>query len=112
MSYAEKYAQARKVIDTVNAGPGRRLGGIQEGVLKALITHGGYPGGWVWDTRKHTEKVLDSLVKRGLVERTDHPMTDYRGQRFPEGHPYHTATTASYAPSATVREILAPTAVL
>jgi hypothetical protein len=100
MTTADKYALARKAVEAVNARPGRKLGSTQEGVLRALIRHGRFPGGWVWNTRSETERALESLVKRGVVERTERPMTDYAGRRFPQGHPYHTATDRSYTPAA------------
>lgn len=46
------------------------LGRRQRGVLKALDDGGSYPGGWYWESPAVTEAVLDSLAKRGLVERT------------------------------------------
>lgn len=45
-----------------------RLGNVQKDVLASVKEHGGYPGGWMWDTPSHTVRVLDSLVKRGLVD--------------------------------------------
>jgi hypothetical protein len=46
------------------------LGSIQKAVIKRLKDHGSwfYGCGWVWDTPGNTEKVLKSLVKRGLVK--------------------------------------------
>lgn len=48
----------------------RRLGDNQRSVLQALKRHSTYfhGCGWVWNSRSGTEKILDSLVKRGLVE--------------------------------------------
>lgn len=48
-------------------GSTRPLGSTQWGCLVALLDHYVYPGVWVWDTHSHMVKVLDSLVKRGLV---------------------------------------------
>ncbi len=49
----------------------KKLGCNQKGVMDALRDHGPwqkiYPCGWIWDTRSGTIKILDSLVKRGLV---------------------------------------------
>lgn len=70
---AERFAQARQALATADAQPGRKLGSIQRGVLQALVQHRVYSlgCGWVWDTHLQTVKVLDTLVKRGLVERED-----------------------------------------
>jgi hypothetical protein len=50
----------------------RKLGDVQRECLIALQEHGDWHpsgwSGWVWDNRFHTKKVLDSLVKRNLVE--------------------------------------------
>jgi len=48
----------------------RPLGKTQESVLQCLREHGSFSpfGGWVWDTWLGTERVLKTLVKRGLVE--------------------------------------------
>lgn len=47
----------------------RELGPNQKGVLDALQRHGKYEqnGRWVWDNHSGTVKILESLVKRGLV---------------------------------------------
>jgi DNA-binding MarR family transcriptional regulator len=47
----------------------RPLGATQQSVLRALKEHGGWGPlcGWIWDTQGGTKRVLDSLVKRGLV---------------------------------------------
>ena len=48
----------------------RPLGGTQQEVLRSLRNHGYWHYsrcGWYWDTLGNTEKVLDSLVRRGLV---------------------------------------------
>lgn len=54
----------------------RPLGKNQRGVLRALQSdrYGGvwYPGcGWIWSTRSETERLLDSLVNRGLATREE-----------------------------------------
>ena len=48
----------------------RPLGDNQRHVLKALRTHGTYfkGCGWIWTSPSATKTILDSLVKRGLVE--------------------------------------------
>ena len=51
----------------------RVLGGTQQAVLKALDMHGSWTTGgcgWVWETRRGTEKILRTLVSRGAVETT------------------------------------------
>lgn len=50
----------------------RKLGKNQVGVLGSLLKNGGFPGGWVWDTPGNTIKILDTLVKRGLVHYVEH----------------------------------------
>ncbi len=46
----------------------RQLGLSQQEVLRALLTHGYWAhGGWIWGTLGETKRILDSLVKRGLV---------------------------------------------
>lgn len=51
----------------------RPLGENQQHVLDALKRHGSfYAGcGWVWGNYSTTVRILDSLVKRGLVSRTE-----------------------------------------
>lgn len=52
-----------------------KLGKNQLGVLKALgdWRHGyiAFPwgGGWVWDTRQGTIKIIETLVKKGLADK-------------------------------------------
>ena len=41
------------------------LGDRQIGCLEALLSHGGYPGGWQWSTPGVTRKILRSLQRRG-----------------------------------------------
>jgi DNA-binding PadR family transcriptional regulator len=47
------------------------LGRNQRGVLEGLLIHKRWPGSWVWDTPSNTERILESLLKRGLVHRAD-----------------------------------------
>lgn len=53
----------------------RPLGRNQTAVLRALRQHGSYPGAWVWDNHSGTVRILESLVKRGLVTKTENPIT-------------------------------------
>lgn len=49
----------------------RKLGHVQVSVLESLVEHKIWSrrglGGWLWDTPSNTERVMDSLVKRGLA---------------------------------------------
>ncbi len=47
----------------------RKLGEIQRSVLDSLQRHGSWHPrcGWVWDNYSGTIRILESLVKRGLV---------------------------------------------
>jgi hypothetical protein len=51
----------------------RKLGCLQQEMLRSLKEHGSwYRGcGWLWDTPSHTEKILESLMKRQLVKRIE-----------------------------------------
>ena len=80
------FRRAREAVEAANkmaiADGKRALGTIQRPVLEALVRHGGYPGyGWVWNTHSATVKVLEALVKKGLVERREHPARDMHGRR-------------------------------
>ena len=46
------------------------LGKTQVHVLRTLKNHESWSrwSGWVWDTQSGTRRVLESLVKRGLVD--------------------------------------------
>jgi hypothetical protein len=48
-----------------------KLGSKQRNVLDALREHGSWDdsdgGGWVWDSRPGTKRVMDILVKKGLA---------------------------------------------
>jgi DNA-binding PadR family transcriptional regulator len=70
----------------------RKLGTEQASILDAIRRHGGYPGGiWVWKNHSTAVRLLDSLVKRGLVavyeETVKHPI--YK-------QPHHTYTRRVY----------------
>lgn len=58
----------------------KTLGKKQKAILKELQEKGSwYPGcGWKWDTFSATVQVLDSLVARGLAERTGGRSPEYR----------------------------------
>lgn len=72
-SYNDRFARARQALAIADVQPGRKLGITQRSVLRALVEHNVYSAGsgWVWDTHLGTVKVLESLVRRGLVERTE-----------------------------------------
>ena len=54
----------------------RRLGDDQRGVLMCFPSHGHwYWGcGWTWDGNGKTERILESLVRRGLVAKAIEPI--------------------------------------
>lgn len=54
----------------------RKLGKIQAEVLRCLREHG-RSGGWIWDTERNTNRILDKLVERGLATK------DESGQYWP-----------------------------
>lgn len=57
---------------TYSPRPGARLGDVQKHMIRSLKDHNGcwYSGcGWYYDTHGQTIKILDSLERRGLVER-------------------------------------------
>ena len=49
----------------------RKLGETQRRVLKSISYHGGWDAagrcGWLWDTNSGTLRIVESLVRRGLV---------------------------------------------
>jgi len=49
----------------------RPLGDSQQWMLDALRKHGRWSRncGWLWDTPSGTERILDSLVRRGLARK-------------------------------------------
>lgn len=63
----------RKVKEGLLPKDPDNLGKTQKGVLQSLRQHGswGRGCGWLWDTHSNTKKVLDTLVKRDLVEIND-----------------------------------------
>ena len=76
MSFASRYSAADAAVNEI-IQDGNRLGDVQRHVLVALLRHGQWPGGWVWDTDSGTRRVLVSLVRRGFVQ----PHTDTTGPR-------------------------------
>ncbi len=49
------------------------LGCVQADVLKSLQEHGYWSRvgcGWLWDTWSNTERIMESLVRRGLATKT------------------------------------------
>lgn len=50
-----------------------KLGRKQVGLIRSLLEHTSWRDSdrewWFWDTRAGTRRVLDSLVKRGIVRR-------------------------------------------
>lgn len=49
----------------------RKLGSTQVEVLKLLRNYGAYPHGWYWENHSTTQRVLDSLVRRGDAYQDD-----------------------------------------
>lgn len=49
----------------------RKLGDNQRAVLQSLVEFGRWHRGcgWLWDTNAGTERILDSLVRRGLARK-------------------------------------------
>lgn len=69
----------RKIAQGLRPKDPTNLGSTQKSILQALREHGswhnrGFGCGWVWDSRSGTQKVLESLVRRGLVVK-DHEGT-------------------------------------
>lgn len=64
------------------------LGKNQLGVLKSLSEHRfGYTAfpwgcGWVWNTRNGTVKIIETLVKKGLVDKGTY--TTEEGKSYPQ----------------------------
>lgn len=50
----------------------RKLGVVQESVLRCLLEHEGWGPqcGWIWNSASGTEKIIRTLVTRGLVYET------------------------------------------
>lgn len=62
------------------------LGATQYGVLKALVTQklwygGGIGCGWNWGSQTNTERVLEALVKKGLVSKEEESVGGNIGAR-------------------------------
>ena len=88
--FADSAEEAVQIIlDTLDAearpkakANSRPLGKTQAALMESLTHHGYWRRGcgWVWDTESGTLRILDSLVKRGLVTRTDETKDGYYGQ--------------------------------
>jgi len=66
-----KAEEARKAAAPVND---KRLGRTQLSMLDALTRRSWYRGtAWVWTTVLETERILNSLVARKLVDKTERP---------------------------------------
>jgi hypothetical protein len=80
-----RHKAAQAVVDELVQN-GNRLGVTQRGVLRALLEHRAYPSAWVWDTPAGTVRVLNGLVKRGLVQdmsrRSDLPTREFDQLRY------------------------------
>jgi DNA-binding MarR family transcriptional regulator len=57
-----------------------RMSGDQWGILRTLASHHGWSngGGWSWSGPRTTERLLDSLVKRGLAVREEVSLDGHR----------------------------------
>ena len=58
----------------------RPLGETQIDMLWSLQSHGSWHDcgcGWLWDTPSGTVRILDSLVRRGLVRRQERKIKSY-----------------------------------
>lgn len=77
----------------------RPLGENQAYALKCLTEHNAgtwYPGaGWIWANLSTTVRLLDSLVKRGLVTRVDKTRETklYGGGVRRSSYPFYEVTT-------------------
>jgi hypothetical protein len=63
----------------------RPLGETQQAVLKSLSREGfWFDGcGWLWDNRSGTTKIMESLLKRGLVTKSKHTWSNgYTTDRY------------------------------
>ena len=69
----------------------RPLGEVQTHVLQCLKEHGSWSvmAGWVWNTQSNTKRILDSLVKRGLVTKK----TEWSGHDMSRGTTVYLPTT-------------------
>ena len=61
-----------------------KIGKTQAAMLSALDRHGHWSrtAGWSWKNNSTTERLLESLVKRGLVEKFGLPLTRMNGSTF------------------------------
>ena len=63
----------RKIAEGQRPKDPDNLGSVQRGLLSSIREHGSWHNngmgcGWLWDTPSNTKKVLDTLVRRDLVE--------------------------------------------
>ncbi len=61
----------------------KKLGETQRDVLRSLKNHNGYwhaGCGWNWDTFSGTVRIMESLLKRGFVEKC---ATGMHSERYP-----------------------------
>lgn len=67
-----------------------KLGTNQLGVLKCLqerergFVDGPYGSGWVWGTQSGTKKILESLVKKGLVTKGEYQWRPDEPKTYPQ----------------------------
>jgi len=62
-----------KRYEVVHGDDYDKLGARQKGCIDSLEDHGLWKTGycsWQWSTPSETKKIMDSLVKRGLVRKT------------------------------------------
>jgi len=57
-------------------GKMKKLGNRQISCLESLVRFGVWPGGWFYDTRSGTERILRSLHARGLARLVLEPSGD------------------------------------
>lgn len=60
-----------------------KLGVNQLGVLRSLVEHrlwfgGGWGCGWIWASASNTERILDTLVKRGMAVKAIEPILTHK----------------------------------
>ena len=86
MTQHKNWSRSQLIIDHANAvTKGRKLGRVQEAVLKALLEMGTYPGTWKWQSKNVTARTLEALHARGLVQVQEVDQTDVRGDPDPHG---------------------------
>lgn len=102
MTQHKNWSRSQLIIDHANAATkGRKLGRVQEAVLKSLLERGTYPGTWYWQNSSTTTKTLQGLEKRGLVVTEAVELTDMRGNPDPYGR-----KTTFYRPAQWMRDAM------